>query len=102
MKKLLFLSLLLLSAAPVWAADVPKAEDLSLREQVGQTIMPRVLIGQQKPFKKAVMNGEVTGFFIKAKEGLLVQPNITAKARTKSRFCWLLITKAGRLPRRCI
>ena len=79
MKRLFFLSLLLLGAAPLWAADAPKAEDLSLREQIGQTIMPRVLIGQQKPFKKAVINGEVTGFFIKAKEGLLTQPNITAK-----------------------
>ncbi len=43
-----------------------RAEDLTLREQIGQTIMPRVFVGQQDYFKEAVLRGEVTGFFIKS------------------------------------
>ena len=62
---------------------MPTVDDLSLREQVGQTIMPRVLIGEQKAFKQAVLNGEVTGFFIKAKEGAVTQPQITAKNQAR-------------------
>ena len=62
---------------------MPTVDDLSLREQVGQTIMPRVLIGEQKAFKQAVLNGEVTGFFIKAKEGAVTQPKITAKNQAR-------------------
>lgn len=68
-------------AVPLFAA--PKAADLTLREQVGQTVMPRVLVGQHKAFKKAVKNGEVTGFFIKTKEGLLHTPKITAANQKK-------------------
>ena len=48
-------------------SSVPQVEDLTLREQVGQTIMPRLFIGQQEIFKEAVLRGEVTGFFIKTK-----------------------------------
>ncbi len=66
------------------AAEILHADELSLREQVGQTIMPRVVIGQQKAFKEAVLKGEVTGFFIKANEGLLIQPNLNA--RNQARF----------------
>lgn len=42
------------------------AQSLTLREQVGQTIMPRLNVGQQDYFKDSVLNGEVTGFFIKS------------------------------------
>ena len=102
MKKYLFLCFAFLFTAPVWGDTaltaegvhtgrynagvenpVPTADDLTLREQVGQTIMPRVLIGEQKAFKKAVLNGEVTGFFIKAKEGAVTQPKITAKNQAR-------------------
>lgn len=82
MKKLLCL-LLILSMGTLHATPVYDVKDLTLREQVGQTIMPRVLIGQQKAFKEAVIKGEVTGFFIKAKEGLLKHPKITAKNQEK-------------------
>lgn len=83
MKKWSVLLFLLLSAGILCASSAPKVQDLTLREQVGQTVMPRLLIGQHKAFKEAVMNGEVTGFFIKAKEGLLKHPKITAKNQEK-------------------
>lgn len=40
--------------------------ELTLREQVGQTIMPRLYVGQQAYFKDSVLKGEVTGFFVKS------------------------------------
>lgn len=83
MKKHLFLCLVFSFTATAWGNPVPTVDDLSLREQVGQTIMPRVLIGEQKAFKQAVLNGEVTGFFIKAKEGAVTQPKITAKNQAR-------------------
>ena len=83
MKKWSVLLFLLLSAGILCASSAPKVQDLTLREQVGQTVMPRLLIGQQKAFKEAVINGEVTGFFIKAQEGLLKHPKITAKNQEK-------------------
>ena len=83
MKKYLFLCLVFSFTATAWGNPVPTVDDLSLREQVGQTIMPRVLIGEQKAFKQAVLNGEVTGFFIKAKEGAVTQPKITAKNQAR-------------------
>ena len=83
MKKHLFLCLVFSFTATAWGNPVPTVDDLSLREQVGQTIMPRVLIGEQKAFKQAVLNGEVTGFFIKAKEGAVTQPQITAKNQAR-------------------
>jgi beta-N-acetylhexosaminidase len=70
-----------LIAFPLFAA--PKVEELTLREQVGQTVMPRMLVGKQKAFKKAVLNGEVTGFFIKTEEGVLHTPKITPKNQKK-------------------
>ena len=83
MNKYLFLCLVFSFTATAWGNPVPTVDDLSLREQVGQTIMPRVLIGEQKAFKQAVLNGEVTGFFIKAKEGAVTQPKITAKNQAR-------------------
>jgi len=59
------------------AASAPKAEDLTLREQVGQTVVPRVFIGRHKGFKKAVKRGEVGGFILKTTDGLLTKPEIT-------------------------
>ena len=44
----------------------PAVENLTIREQVGQTIMPRVFVGQQALFKESVLKGEVTGFFVKS------------------------------------
>ena len=81
MKKMIVCGLLCTTLA-VWAANpavslqekikkqithspVSRVEDLTLREQVGQTIMPRLFVGQQELFKEAVLKGEVTGFFIK-------------------------------------
>lgn len=81
MKKLMVLSCLCL-ASVAWSAGfaedlhrkltkdipltkAPQAKNLTLREQVGQTIMPRLYIGRQEDFKEAVIRGEVTGFFIK-------------------------------------
>ncbi len=83
MKKLMLLAVGLVGTVSLWAQAPVTADQLSLREQVGQTIMPRVMIGEQKQFKKAVLNGEVTGFFIKAKEGLLVQPKLNAKNQAR-------------------
>lgn len=77
MRKIWVLFLLIFVAFPSFSA--PKVSDLTLREQVGQTVMPRVLVGQHKAFKKAVLKGEVTGFFIKTKEGLLNSPKITTQ-----------------------
>lgn len=81
--KLTVLAACLLAAAALRAAPAPGADSLSLRERVGQTIMPRVVIGQQKAFKQAVLKGEVTGFFIKANEGLVTHPEITAKNQAR-------------------
>ena len=81
MKKVILLGLLCVTLA-AWANNAssalqhkvaknlreisaPKVEELTLREQVGQTIMPRLFVGQQEIFKEAVLRGEVTGFFIK-------------------------------------
>ncbi len=64
-------------AGPLFA--LPTAKELSTRELVGQTIMPRVVIGKHKAFKKAVQKGEVTGFFIKTYAGLITHPKITVK-----------------------
>ena len=81
MKKLMILSCLCLASVS-WSSGlsedlhrkftkeipktkVPQAKTLTLREQVGQTIMPRLYIGRQADFKDAVIKGEVTGFFIK-------------------------------------
>ncbi|MBR3603878.1 MAG: glycoside hydrolase family 3 protein [Elusimicrobiaceae bacterium] len=83
MKKSLAIIGSLLLGGILNASAYSQMQELTLREQVGQTIMPRILIGQQKAFKKAVLNGEVTGFFIKAKEGLLVHPDITSKNQAK-------------------
>ena len=83
MKKSVLLFTVSLYALGVWAAPAPGADSLSLRERVGQTIMPRVVIGQQKAFKQAVLKGEVTGFFIKANEGLVTHPEITAKNQAR-------------------
>ena len=74
MKKIFIMSFLLL-AATVFA--LPAADELSTKELVGQTIMPRVVIGKHKAFKKPVQKGEVSGFFIKAHEGQLIHPVIT-------------------------
>ena len=60
---------------------MPTVDDLSLREQVGQTIMPRVLIGEQKAFKQAVLNGEVTGFLLKPKKAPLRNQKLPLKIR---------------------
>lgn len=86
MKNLTKLAALLVTATVLHATSltgkeikVPSIDDLSLREQVGQTIMPRINIGEQKQWKQLVLNGEVTGFFIKTKEGLVTHPVITAE-----------------------
>lgn len=68
---------------PALLHALPTAQELSTRQLVGQTIMPRVVIGKHKAFKKAVQNGEVTGFFIKTYEGLITHPHITVKNQTK-------------------
>lgn len=74
MKKILLFSLIF-AAVSGWAA--PSVKELTLEEQIGQTIMPRVLVGEQKAFKKAVLSGAVTGFTVKTADGLLFQPNLT-------------------------
>ena len=83
MKKLALLAAGLLWLTPLQAQPTVQADDLTLREQVGQTIMPRVVIGEQKAFKDAVLKGEVTGFFIKANEGLLIHPKLNAKNQAR-------------------
>ncbi len=82
MKKNLALAFCL-CCLPALLHALPTAEELSTRELVGQTIMPRVVIGKHHAFKKAVQNGEVTGFFIKTYEGLITHPKITVKNQTK-------------------
>ena len=86
MKNLTKLAALLVTATVLHATSltgkeikVPSIDDLSLREQVGQTIMPRINIGEQKQWKQLVLNGEVTGFFIKTTEGLVTHPVINAE-----------------------
>lgn len=80
MKKL-FIMLFSLWGATAFA--LPAADELSTKELVGQTIMPRVVIGKHKAFKKPVQQGEVTGFFVKSHEGQLTQPTITLKNQDK-------------------
>ncbi len=76
------MSLLLLSmTGPLFA--LPTAQELSTRQLVGQTIMPRVVIGKHKAFKKAVQQGEVTGFFIKTYAGHITHPRVTLKNQAK-------------------
>lgn len=69
--------------ASVYAFALPAANELSTRELVGQTIMPRVVIGHHQVFKEPLEKGEITGFFIKAAEGLTVHPVITRKNQDK-------------------
>lgn len=83
MKAFSVVAALCLTAGLLHAAPVPSVDDLTLREQTGQTIMPRVLIGQQEAFKEAVLNGEVTGFFIKAGEGLVTFPSLNSKNQAR-------------------
>ncbi len=59
------------------AIPVPSVDDLTLREQVGQTIFPRLTIGDHEDYKDAIINGEVGGFFIKTNEGVVNHPTIT-------------------------
>ncbi|MBO4675076.1 MAG: glycoside hydrolase family 3 protein [Elusimicrobiaceae bacterium] len=80
MKKYLTLTVLL---ASVCAFALPAANELSTRELVGQTIMPRVVIGHHQVFKEPLEKGEITGFFVKASEGLTVHPVITLKNQDK-------------------
>lgn len=63
--------------AGILHAAAPKVQDLSLREQVGQTIVPRVFIGKHRGFKKAVERGEVGGFILKTTDGLLTRPALS-------------------------
>lgn len=79
--KRIFSWLLIGVAGPLFA--LPSAQELSTRELVGQTIMPRVVIGKHKAFKKAVQKGEVTGFFIKTYAGLITHPTLTPKNQAK-------------------
>lgn len=83
MKKLSLLVVLCFLAGALNAAPAPKAEDLSLREQVGQTVVPRVFIGKHKGFKKAVKRGEVGGFILKAADGLLTRPDLNPANQKK-------------------
>lgn len=80
MKKYIGLSVLL---ASVCTFALPAANELSTRELVGQTIMPRVVIGHHHVFKEPLEKGEITGFFVKAAEGLTVHPVITRKNQDK-------------------
>lgn len=77
MKKISLLLLFCFFTGALSAAAAPKAEDLSLREQVGQTIVPRIFIGKHRGFKKAVQRGEVGGFILKTADGLLTYPQLT-------------------------
>ncbi len=76
MKKILLFSLIFVATSG-WSA--PSVNDLTLEEQIGQTIMPRVLVGEHKAFKKAVLAGQVTGFTVKTGEGLIRFPHLTPK-----------------------
>ena len=80
MKKYFLLTVLLASG---YAFALPAANELSTRELVGQTIMPRVVIGHHQVFKEPLERGEITGFFVKAAEGLTVHPVITRKNQDK-------------------
>ena len=77
MKHFLVPAVFCLCAGFLYGAPAPKTEELSLREQVGQTIVPRVFIGKHRGFKKAVKRGEVGGFILKTTDGLLVKPQLT-------------------------
>lgn len=77
MKKFSLLAAVCFFAGVLQAASVPSVQDLSLREQVGQTLVPRVFIGKHRGFKKAVQRGEVGGFILKTTDGLLTRPEIT-------------------------
>ncbi len=78
-----FLGILICLCACPAVFSLPAARELSTRELVGQTIMPRIVIGHHQAFKKSVQNGEVTGFFIKTFEGHINHPRITAKNQAK-------------------
>ncbi len=78
----LFFSILMWSAG-LPARALPSASQLSTPELVGQTIMPRVVIGKHRAFKRAVQKGEVTGFFIKTYAGNITHPHLTAKNQAK-------------------
>ncbi len=77
----LSIAAVLLASVPAFA--LPAANELSTQELVGQTIMPRVVIGQHQVFKEPIERGEISGFFIKAAEGLTVHPVITRKNQQK-------------------
>lgn len=77
MNKLSLLAVFCFFSGVLCAAPVPRADELSLREQVGQTIVPRVFIGKHRGFKKAVQRGEVGGFILKTTDGLLTRPALT-------------------------
>lgn len=77
MKKFSLLTVVCFCSAFLQASPVPSVQDLSLREQVGQTIVPRVFIGKHRGFKKAVKRGEVGGFILKTTDGLLNFPQLT-------------------------
>lgn len=77
MNKISLAAALCFFAGVVYAASAPRAEELFLREQVGQTIVPRVFIGKHRGFKKAVERGEVGGFILKTTDGLLTRPVLT-------------------------
>ncbi len=79
MKKISLLAVFCFFAGVLQAA--PLAQELSLREQVGQTIVPRVFIGKHRGFKKAVERGEVGGFILKTTDGLLTRPALAPAAQ---------------------
>ena len=80
MKKLFILGFVL---ASVSAFALPSANELSTKELVGQTVMPRLFIGKHQVFKEAIEKGEVTGFFVKTEEGIVTHPEITLKNQNK-------------------
>lgn len=82
MKKILLLAVFCFSVGALHAA-APNVDDLTLEEQVGQTIVPRVFIGKHRGFKKAVERGEVGGFILKTTDGLLTQPALTPDTQKK-------------------
>ena len=73
----------MISLLSATAFALPSADELSTQELVGQTIMPRVVIGKHQAFKKPIQRGEVTGFFIKTHEGHITHPVITLKNQDK-------------------
>lgn len=77
MNKISLLAICCFGAGILHAAPIPNVQELSLRQQVGQTIVPRVFIGKHRGFKKAVERGEVGGFILKTTDGLLTRPVLT-------------------------